>query len=166
MASARGDVTRGTAEGYVAAYGAHVSDSSPVLRVLGHVSSPLVDRSEAPRQGDEGGPEAVVRLDPDLAPAVGDLAVGDVVLLITWLDRADRAVLRVHPRDDPSLPETGVFSTRSPDRPNPLGLHEVRVLAVDGTELRVSDLEAVDGTPVVDIKSTLGPIGSRCHDRR
>ncbi|WP_133825232.1 tRNA (N6-threonylcarbamoyladenosine(37)-N6)-methyltransferase TrmO [Actinomycetospora succinea] len=143
-----------------------MSDSSPVLRVLGHVSSPLADRSEAPRQGDEGGPEAVVRLDPDLAPALADVSVGDEVLLITWLDRGDRSVLRVHPRNDTSAPLTGVFSTRSPDRPNPLGLHQVRVLAIEGTELRVSDLEAVDGTPIVDIKSTLGPIGSRCHDRR
>lgn len=140
-----------------------MADSSPVLRVLGHVSSPLRDRSDAPRQGDEGGPDADVHLDADLAPALRELAVGDEVLLITWLDRADRAVLRVHPRNDPAQPETGVFSTRSPDRPNPLGLHRVRVLAVEGTTLRVSDLEAVDGTPVVDIKPVLGPIGERCH---
>ncbi|MEJ2860202.1 tRNA (N6-threonylcarbamoyladenosine(37)-N6)-methyltransferase TrmO [Actinomycetospora flava] len=143
-----------------------MAESRPVLRVLGHVSSPLLDRSDAPRQGDEGGPDAVVRLDPDLVPAVADLAVGDLVLLITWLDRGDRSVLRVHPRNDPSLPETGVFATRSPDRPNPLGLHEVRVLAIDGTDLRVSDLEAVDGTPVVDIKPVLGRIGERCHNPR
>lgn len=136
----------------------------PVLRVLGRVSSPLTDRSQAPCQGDEGGPEAVVTLEPDLAPAVRDLAVGQEVLLITWLDRADRSVLRVHPRDDPQAPETGIFATRSPDRPNPLGLHQVRVLAVEGTELRVSDLEAIDGTPVVDIKPVLGPVGERCHD--
>ncbi|MEJ2886875.1 tRNA (N6-threonylcarbamoyladenosine(37)-N6)-methyltransferase TrmO [Actinomycetospora aeridis] len=141
-----------------------MAESPPVLRVLGYVSSPLTDRSDAPRQGDEGGPDAVVRLEPDLAPALADVAVGDEVLLITWLDRGDRSVLRVHPRNDTSLPLTGVFSTRSPDRPNPLGLHQVRVLAIDGTELRVSDLEAVDGTPVVDIKPVLGPIGSRCHN--
>lgn len=141
-----------------------MSPSSPVLRVLGRVSSPLVDRSQAPRQGDEGGPDAVVDLDPDLAPALCDLGVGDEIVLITWLDRADRDVLRVHPRDDPSLPETGVFATRSPDRPNPLGLHPVRVLAVEGTRLEVSGLEAVDGTPVVDIKPVLGPVGSRCHN--
>ena len=140
--------------------------SSPVLRVLGHVSSPLVDRADAPRQGDEGGPEAVLHLDPDLAPALADVSVGDELLLITWLDRGDRAVLRVHPRNDPTLPETGVFSTRSPDRPNPLGLHQVRVLGVDGTALRVSDLEAVYGKPVVDIKPVLGPLGSRCHNPR
>jgi tRNA-Thr(GGU) m(6)t(6)A37 methyltransferase TsaA len=154
---------RGTAAGY-GPYGGGMPESPPVLRVLGYVSSPLADRSEAPRQGDEGGPEAVVRLEPDLAPALADVAVGDDLLLITWLDRADRAVLRVYPRNDTSAPETGVFSTRSPDRPNPLGLHQVRVLGIDGTALRVSDLEAVDGTPVVDIKCTLGPIGSRCHD--
>lgn len=132
--------------------------------MLGYVSSPLVDRSQAPRQGDEGGPDAVLHLDADLAPALADLSVGDEVLLITWLDRADRSVLRVHPRNDLTLPETGVFATRSPDRPNPLGLHHVRVLGLDGTTLRVSDLEAVDGTPVVDIKPVLGPVGERCHD--
>jgi tRNA-Thr(GGU) m(6)t(6)A37 methyltransferase TsaA len=137
-----------------------------VLRVLGYVSSPLVDRSRAPRQGDEGGPDAVVHLDADLAPALADLSAGDEVLLVTWLDRADRSVLRVHPRNDPALPETGVFATRSPDRPNPLGLHPVRVLGLDGTTLRVSDLEAVDGTPVVDIKPVLGPPGERCHNPR
>ncbi|WP_433037179.1 tRNA (N6-threonylcarbamoyladenosine(37)-N6)-methyltransferase TrmO [Actinomycetospora sp. CA-053990] len=138
--------------------------TAPVLRVLGRISSTLTDRREAPCQGDEGGPEAVVRFAPDLVPALRDLVVGQEILLITWLDRADRDVLAVHPRGDLSLPETGVFATRSPDRPNPLGLHHVRVLAVDGDVLRVSDLEAIDGTPVVDVKPVLGPVGDRCHN--
>jgi tRNA-Thr(GGU) m(6)t(6)A37 methyltransferase TsaA len=137
---------------------------APVLRVLGRVSSPLRERRDAPRQGDEGGPEAVVTFEPALATALRDLVVGQEILLITWLDRADRDVLAVHPRDDPSMPMTGVFATRSPDRPNPLGLHHVRVLGVDGTTLRVSDLEAIDGTPVVDVKPVLGPVGERCHN--
>jgi tRNA-Thr(GGU) m(6)t(6)A37 methyltransferase TsaA len=137
--------------------------TAPALRVLGRVSSPLSERHGAPRQGDEGGPEAVVRFELDLAPALRDLVVGQQILLITWLHRADRDVLAVHPRDDPTIPLTGVFATRSPDRPNPLGLHHVRVLAVDGDVLRVSDLEAIDGTPVVDVKPVLGPVGDRCH---
>lgn len=136
-----------------------------MLRVLGRISSPLRDRAQAPCQGDEGGPDAVVRLDDDLAPAVRDLAVGQEILLITWLDRADREVLVVHPRGDPTRPETGVFATRSPDRPNPLGLHRVRVLGIEGTVLQVSDLEAIDGTPVVDVKPVLEPVGERCHDQ-
>jgi tRNA-Thr(GGU) m(6)t(6)A37 methyltransferase TsaA len=136
----------------------------PVLRVLGRVSSPLRERGEGPLQGDEGSPEAVVTFAPDLRRALREIEVGQELLLVTWLDRADRSVLAVHPRGDLSAPETGVFSTRSPDRPNPLGLHRVRVLAVDGTVLRVADLEAIDGTPVVDVKPVLAPVGERCHD--
>jgi tRNA-Thr(GGU) m(6)t(6)A37 methyltransferase TsaA len=148
-------------------YGAGVSDEPvPVLRVLGRVESPLTEPAQAPCQGDEGGAEAVVRFADDLAPALRDLTPGQHVLLLTWLDRADRDVLAVHPRGDPDRPETGVFATRSPDRPNPLGLHPVTVLAVDGPVLRVSDLEALDGTPVVDVKPVLGPVSERCHDVR
>ena len=171
VASDRGDVTRATRAGYgpgaATAYGAGVSaapPSAPVLRVLGRISSPLRDRAQAPHQGDEGGPDATVHFEPDLARALRDLVVGQEILLVTWLDRADRDVLVVHPRSDTSRPETGVFATRSPDRPNPLGLHRVRVLGLEGTVLRVSDLEAVDGTPVVDVKPLLGPVGERCHD--
>jgi tRNA-Thr(GGU) m(6)t(6)A37 methyltransferase TsaA len=138
--------------------------TEPVLRVVGRVSSPLRRRGEAPCQGDEGAPEAVVTFEPDLRRALREIEVGQEILLITWLDQADRSVQAVHPRGDPAAPETGVFSTRSPDRPNPLGLHRVRVLAVDDTVLRVSDLEALDGTPVVDVKPVLGPVGERCHD--
>jgi tRNA-Thr(GGU) m(6)t(6)A37 methyltransferase TsaA len=143
-----------------------VPPSEPVLRVLGRVSSPLTERGQGPLQGDEGGPDATVHFEADLARALRDLVVGQEVLLITWLDRADRSVLAVHPRGDLSRPETGVFATRSPDRPNPLGLHRVRVLELDGTVLRVSDLEALDGTPVVDVKPVLEPVGERCHDPR
>ena len=95
--------------------------------------------------------------EPDVRDGLRDLKPGDRVIVMTWLDRADREVLRVHPRDDPSNPERGVFSTRSADRPNPIGLHEVRVLAVEGERVQVSDLEAVDGTPILDLKPALTP---------
>jgi tRNA-Thr(GGU) m(6)t(6)A37 methyltransferase TsaA len=131
------------------------------VRPIGRVESPLADRSAAPRQGDEGAPDAWLVLDPAVRPAMRDLAVGDEVIVLTWLDRADRNTLAVHPRDDPETPLTGVFSTRSPDRPNPIGLHRVQVLAIEGTRVRVRDLEALDGTPVVDIKPVLGPIKER-----
>jgi tRNA-Thr(GGU) m(6)t(6)A37 methyltransferase TsaA len=117
--------------------------------------SPLVDPAEAPRQGTEGAPEATVVLHAEVAAAARDLRAGDIVFVLTWLDRGRRDVLRVHPRGDRSTAERGVFSTRSPDRPNPIGLHRVEVLAVDGRRIRVRDLEAVDGTPVLDVKPVL-----------
>lgn len=141
-------------------------DAAPRLRVIGRVESPLRRRADAPKQGDEGGAEALLRFDPAVADGLRDLVPGTEVLLLTWLDRADRAVLRVHPRDDPRIGETGVFSTRSPDRPNPIGLHPVRVLAVDGTTVRVADLEALDGTPIVDVKPVLGSLADRCRPAR
>ncbi|KOV81299.1 methyltransferase [Nocardia sp. NRRL S-836] len=122
---------------------------------IGHVESPLTDRSTAPRQGDEGAPDAWVVVVPQYARAMTELRAGQEVLLLTWLDKADRAVLAVHPRDDQDRPETGVFSTRSPDRPNPIGLHRVRILSVDGQRFQVAGLEAIDGTPVVDVKPVL-----------
>ncbi|MDL5160362.1 tRNA (N6-threonylcarbamoyladenosine(37)-N6)-methyltransferase TrmO [Actinomycetospora termitidis] len=125
------------------------------LRVVGHVESTLTDRDDAPKQADEGAPDAWLVIDPDLADACADLAVGDELVVITWLHEADRDVQVVHPRSDPTRAPTGVFSTRSPARPNPLGLHTARVLAVDGTRIRVDALEAFDGTPVVDLKPTL-----------
>ena len=128
---------------------------------IGWVDSPLVDLVDAPRQGDEGAPDADVVFDPAMAAALGDLRAGDELLLLTWLDRARRDVLRVHPRDDPRNPLRGVFSTRSQDRPNPIGVHRVTVLAVDGTRIRVRHLEAIDGTPVIDVKPVLEPIGER-----
>ena len=127
------------------------------LQPIGHVESPLTDRSAAPKQGDEGAPDAWLEFTPDVAPALRDLRPGDEVLVLTWLDKARRDVLQVHPRSDPERRLHGVFSTRSPDRPNPIGLHRVRIVAIDGARVRVADLEAIDGTPVVDVKPVLGP---------
>lgn len=125
------------------------------LTPIGRVESPLTDRAYAPKQGHEGAPEAVLALEPEVLDGLADLQPGDRVLVLTWLDRADRSTLTVHPRDDPDQPLTGVFSTRSADRPNPIGLHPVEILAVDGLRVRVSGLEAVDGTPVLDLKPEL-----------
>jgi tRNA-Thr(GGU) m(6)t(6)A37 methyltransferase TsaA len=125
------------------------------VRPIGQVESPLTELAAAPRQGDEGAPDSWLVFDPAVAAALADLAPGDDVLVLTWLDRADRDVLAVHPRDDRSRPVTGVFSTRSPDRPNPIGLHRVTVLAVDGLRVHVRNLEALDGTPIVDVKPVL-----------
>ena len=125
------------------------------------VESPLIDRASAPKQGDEGAPEAWLAFDARYTEALDGLAVGDELLLLTWFDRALRDVLRVRPRGDVTRAEQGVFGTRSPDRPNPIGLHRVTVLAIDGLRMRVSGLEALDGTPVVDIKPVLGDIGDR-----
>ncbi len=127
--------------------------AEPLLRPVGRVRSALTDLAAAPRQGDEGAPDAWIELVPEVAAAAAELAPGDRLLVLTWLDRADRTVLRVHPRDDPAAPLTGVFSTRSPDRPNPIGLHPVEVDEVDGLRVRVHPLEAIDGTPVLDVKS-------------
>ena len=135
------------------------------LTPIGRVRSPLTDVARAPRQGDEGAPDAWLDFTPEVAPGLRDLRPGDEVLVLTWLDRADRRTLEVHPRDDPAAPLRGVFSTRSADRPNPIGVHRVRIRAVDGTSLRVADLEAIDGTPILDVKPVLGPIGERSSDR-
>ncbi|TCC61151.1 tRNA (N6-threonylcarbamoyladenosine(37)-N6)-methyltransferase TrmO [Kribbella pittospori] len=132
-----------------------------VLRPIGRVESSLATRAEAPRQADEGAPDAWVVFDESVRVALQDLAPGDELILISWFDRADRDVLTVHPRGDLSRPATGVFSTRSPDRPNPLGLHRVTILATDGLRLHVDHLEALDGTPVVDVKPVLGDISER-----
>jgi tRNA-Thr(GGU) m(6)t(6)A37 methyltransferase TsaA len=131
------------------------------VRPVGRVVLPLTVRGDAPLQGDEGAPDAWLAFEPSVADALRDLAVGDEVILLTWFARADRDVLVVHPRGDVRNPPTGVFSTRSPDRPNPLGLHPVRVLEVAGLRVRVSGLEALDGTPVVDVKPVLGPVEER-----
>jgi tRNA-Thr(GGU) m(6)t(6)A37 methyltransferase TsaA len=131
------------------------------LRTIGRVSSPLADRADAPRQGDEGAPECWIEFVPDVAAALAGLTPGTDAVVLTWLHQADRAVLTVHPRGDATRPATGVFSTRSPDRPNPIGLHTVRVLAVDGLRVQVGDLEAIDGTPVLDVKPVLEARGSR-----
>jgi tRNA-Thr(GGU) m(6)t(6)A37 methyltransferase TsaA len=125
------------------------------IRPIGHVVSPLVDRESAPKQGSEGAPDAWLVFDPEVAAAVRDLAAGDEVFVLTGLHRARRDVLAVHPRDDPRNPLTGVFSTRSQDRPNPLGLHRVQVVRIEGLRVLVRDLEAFDGTPVVDVKPVI-----------
>ena len=126
-----------------------------VLRVVGWVESTLVDPATAPKQGDEGAPEAWIVFERSVLDAVRDLRVGTDVLVLTWLHRARRDVCTVHSRDDPARPELGVFSTRSADRPNPIGLHRVAIVAVDDGRLLVRTLEAVDGTPVLDIKPVL-----------
>ncbi len=131
------------------------------LHPIGFVESPLVDREDAPPQGDEGAPDAWLVLNQSILPAAAGLQVGTEILLLTWLDRANRDTLAVHPRGDPHRPLTGVFSTRSPDRPNPIGLHRVRIHAVDNGRIQVSGLEAFDGTPIVDIKPVLEPLGER-----
>lgn len=132
-----------------------MADDAIVLHPVGWVSSPLTDPAAAPKQGDEGSPDAWITFVPDVAAAVRDLAPGDEILVLTWLDRAHRQTLVVRPRGDPTRPETGVFSTRSPDRPNPIGMHRVRILGVDGLRIKVADLEALDETPVLDVKPVL-----------
>jgi tRNA-Thr(GGU) m(6)t(6)A37 methyltransferase TsaA len=119
---------------------------------IGHVESPLTDAATAPKQGHEGSPEAWLVFEPAILEGLDGIAAGDEVILLTWLDRADRNVLRVHPRDDVDNPMRGVFGTRSADRPNPIGLHPVQILEIDGNRVRVRDLEALDGTPLVDVK--------------
>jgi tRNA-Thr(GGU) m(6)t(6)A37 methyltransferase TsaA len=129
--------------------------SQLVVRPIGRVESELVDRGQAPKQGDESAPDAWLVFEEAVQLGLRDLEVGVDVLVITWLDRARRDVLAVRPRGDLARPETGVFSTRSPDRPNPLGLHRVTILAIDGLRIQVRNLEALDGTPIVDVKPVL-----------
>ena len=138
-----------------------MADDAYVLRPIGWVESPLVEPDAAPNQGDEGAPDAWVVLDDSVRPAMSDLTVGTEAIVLTWLDRADRDTLVVHPRGDPSRPPRGVFSTRSQDRPNPIGLHTVEILAIEGTRVHVRNLEAIDRTPVIDLKPVLGPIDQR-----
>ena len=126
------------------------------LRIIGRVASPLRDPVAAPKQGEEGSPQAELVFDACVTDALADVRAGDKLLLLTWLDRADRSTLRVHPRDDHTQPLRGVFSTRSADRPNPIGVHRVIVVArPDTLRLQVRNLEAVDGTPILDVKTTL-----------
>ena len=122
---------------------------------MGHIRSALRSLDEAPLQGSEGAPDAWLELRPDFSQALSGITAGDQLLVFTWLHRATRDVLEVHPRDDPRNPLAGVFATRSQDRPNPLGLHRVTVHEVAGTRLRIGPMEAIDGTPVVDLKPVL-----------
>ena len=125
------------------------------LVAIGRVESSLTDAASAPKQGHEGSPPASIVFDAAVAEGLDGLEVGGEMIVLTWLDRAARDVLRVHPRDDERNPETGVFRTRSPARPNPIGLHRVRIESIDGLRFGVRDLEALDGTPVVDVKPPL-----------
>jgi tRNA-Thr(GGU) m(6)t(6)A37 methyltransferase TsaA len=139
----------------------HIESAGYLVEPVGYVQSPLKDREQAPLQGDEGAPEAWLVFEPHLQAALNGLAVGDEAIVLTWLDRARRDVLEVHPRGDLSRPSTGVFNTRSPDRPNPIGLHRVTIVAIDGLRMRVRNLEALDGTPIVDLKPVLGERSER-----
>ncbi|PZS22107.1 MAG: tRNA (N6-threonylcarbamoyladenosine(37)-N6)-methyltransferase TrmO [Pseudonocardiales bacterium] len=135
--------------------GGALTDGSYELEPIGWVESPLVDLETAPKQGDEGSPDAWLVFDHAVSEGLRDLQCGTDIIVLTWLDRARRDVLRVHPRDDPANPEQGVFSTRSPDRPNPIGLHRVEILSIKGTRIQVRNLEALDRTPIVDVKPVL-----------
>ncbi len=132
-----------------------MSDARIELAPIGRVESPLTDLAAAPKQGDEGAPDAWLILEAKLIKGLDGIETGDEIIVLTWLDRAQRDVLSVHPRGDLSRPPQGVFSTRSPDRPNPIGLHRVKVAEIDGNRLRVHGLEALDGTPVLDLKPVL-----------
>jgi tRNA-Thr(GGU) m(6)t(6)A37 methyltransferase TsaA len=125
------------------------------IRPIGVIRSKLTRRNSAPRQGKEGAPDAWVEVDPTVSEGLEGITIGHEIVLITWFHKAHRGILKLHPRGDKNKPMTGVFSTRSPDRPNPLGLHRVSVLEINGNRIKVGPLEAIDGTPVVDIKPVL-----------
>jgi tRNA-Thr(GGU) m(6)t(6)A37 methyltransferase TsaA len=125
------------------------------IKLVGRVESPLRDRAAAPKQGNEGAPEAWLVFEPELLDALHGIEPGDEVLVFTWLDRGRRDVLQTRPRDDPANPIQGVFNTRSPDRPNPIGLHPVTVVAIEGPRIQVDRLEALDGTPILDLKPVI-----------
>jgi tRNA-Thr(GGU) m(6)t(6)A37 methyltransferase TsaA len=138
-----------------------VSDPTYRLQPIGWVESPLTDRAAAPKQGDEGAPLARVVFRPEFREAARDLQPGTEVFVLTWLHQGRRDVLSVHPRGDTNRPRTGVFATRSPDRPNPIGLHAVTIETVEENAITVRNLEAIDGTPVLDIKPMLGRVDQR-----
>src|SRR3954464_13436185 len=123
------------------------------LHSVGFIRSRIKSREEAPRQGSEGAPDAWLEIEPQFTDALLGIEAGHELIVITWLHQSDRNVLRNHPRSDPSRPLTGIFYTRSPARPNPLGLHSVTVREINGTRLKIGPIEAFDGTPVVYIKS-------------
>jgi tRNA-Thr(GGU) m(6)t(6)A37 methyltransferase TsaA len=138
-----------------------LSDQPYVLTPIGRVESPLVDPAAAPKQGDEGAPDAWLIVEAQFGAGLRNLRAGDEVLVLTWLHRARRNVLSVHPRDNPANPVQGVFTTRSADRPNPIGVHRVEVVAIEGSRIRVRNLEAIDGTPVLDLKPVLAARAER-----
>jgi len=125
------------------------------LTPIGRVESELADPASAPKQGLEGAPDAWLVFEASVLDGLDGLEPGAEIIVLTWLHRAQRDVLRVHPRDDPATPLRGVFNTRSADRPNPIGLHPVQVVSIEGPRVRVRNLEAVDGTPIVDVKPVL-----------
>jgi tRNA-Thr(GGU) m(6)t(6)A37 methyltransferase TsaA len=127
------------------------------VRAIGRIESPLTDRKNAPRQPDEGAPAATLVFEPGVLDGLDGIRPGHTIVVLTWLDRTDRTVLRVNPRGDPRRQEMGVFATRSPDRPNPIGIHEVVVTTVDGARIGVRGIEAIDGTPILDVKAWLNP---------
>src|SRR5436305_9672564 len=131
------------------------------LVAIGEVESPLVDRAAAPKQGNEGAPDAWLVIDESVATGLDGLRAGGEVFVLTWLHQSRRDVLRVRPRDDPANPEQGVFSTRSAERPNPIGLHRVQIVAIDGSRIRVKNLEALNDTPIIDIKPAIGADGGK-----
>ena len=133
----------------------HIGNARAQLRPIGIIRSTIKNRSEAPKQASEGAPDAWLDVHPFAAQALDGLAAGDNIIVITWLHRARRDTLKVHPRSDPNRPLTGVFATRSPDRPNPLGLHQVTIHSIENHRLRIGPIEVIDGTPVVDIKPLL-----------
>lgn len=132
-----------------------MTDERIELTPIGWVESPLTDPAAAPKQGDEGAPDAWLALDAGVLAGLEGIKTRDEIVVLTWLDRAQRDVLSVHPRGDRARPAQGVFTTRSPDRPNPIGLHRVEVAEIDGNRLRVRRLEALDGTPILDLKPVL-----------
>ena len=132
-----------------------MNDARVEVRPIGRVESPLTDMALAPKQGNEGAPDAWLVFEPAVLEALDGIRPGDHVIVLTWLDRARRDILRVHPRDEVHNPMRGVFSTRSADRPNPIGLHEVEIVSIEGERVRVRHLEALDGTPIVDVKPVL-----------
>jgi tRNA-Thr(GGU) m(6)t(6)A37 methyltransferase TsaA len=138
-----------------------VSEGHIELEAVGWVRSTLTERGDAPRQADEGAPSAALVFRAEMRSALDGLQPGDEIVVVTWLDRADRQTLSVHPRGDPNRPATGVFATRSADRPNPIGLHAVRIAEVSDTTIVVTHLEALDGTPILDVKPVLGPVSER-----
>jgi tRNA-Thr(GGU) m(6)t(6)A37 methyltransferase TsaA len=132
-----------------------VNEARFELKAIGRVESPLTDPASAPKQGHEGAPDAWLVFEPAVLEGLQGIGPGDEIIVLTWLHLARRDVLRVHPRDDVANPLRGVFGTRSSDRPNPIGLHEVEIESIEGQRVRVRGIEAVDGTPIVDVKPVL-----------
>lgn len=128
---------------------------------IGRVESPLAELAQAPSQGDEGAPPAWLVFEPAVSEAIRDLQAGEQIIVLTWLDQARRNVLSTHPRGDANSPLLGVFSTRSPNRPNPIGLHRTQILATEGLRILVRNLEALNRTPILDVKPVLDPIAER-----